>query len=203
MKKIIFYLFSFSFLLSCKSITFTKKVEIKAENQNSLESYLNGFGVGTEHLYVMKDLACFKEFTKKMGLRDIFFFNSDGYLVEKRSDKECQISINEIEQVNSFEIKKIEKSYELPDENNVKIDYWLKRIKPMKQNPNEIEVKKDYTVIVSWAKFIGRYNKKSFEWYNELKNSPSYSKINVIFLNLDIQEDWELTQEDKDALGME
>jgi len=203
MKKIIFYLFIFPFLLSCKSIIFTKKVELALENQNSLETYLKEFGIETEHLYVMKDFAGFREFTKKMGVRDIFFFNSDGYLVEKRSDKECPITINEIEKVNSFEIKKIEKSYELPDENNVKIDYWLKRIKPIKQNTNETEAKKDYTVIVSWAKFIGKYNKKSFKRYNELKNSPSYSKINVIFLNLDIQEDWELSQEDKDALGME
>jgi len=196
MKKIISYAFVFLALSSC-AVRFKRIVdfEMKIENQNSLETYLNEFGIETEHLYTLKDIFAFKEFhfTGKLNFTDVLFFNSDGYLVKNRFNKgECSQVINEIEQINSAEFEK-----------NTKVDYWLKYIKPIKQSSIETEGEKEYTVIINWAKFIGKYNKQSFEWYNELKNSPSYSKINVIFLNLDIQEDWELSQEDKDALGME
>jgi len=98
----------------------------------------------------------------------------------------------QVEQINSLEF-----------DENIKIDYWIERIKPMNQDLIENEDRKECTIIINWVKFIGKYNKYSFKFYNQLKNSPSYSKVNVIFLNLDIQEDWELTQEDKDALGIE
>jgi len=86
MKKLIPYLLILLVLSSC-AIRFRKNVEITIENQNSLETYLNKFDIGTEHLYTLKNFFAYKQFyfteNKKMGLTDVLFFNSNGYLVKE------------------------------------------------------------------------------------------------------------------------
>lgn len=57
----------------------------------------------------------------------------------------------------------------------------------------------DFTVIVTWAKFIGKYNYRLFA----LADAPNLNKtarIRMIWLNVDMQESWQLTRDQKVAI---
>ena len=57
----------------------------------------------------------------------------------------------------------------------------------------------DFTVIVTWAKFIGKYNYRLFA----LANAPDLNKtarIRMIWLNVDMQEAWKLKRDQKVAI---
>jgi CRISPR/Cas system-associated endonuclease/helicase Cas3 len=66
---------------------------------------------------------------------------------------------------------------------------------------NKVEENTIY-VVINWAKFVDDFNKQSFEWYNELKNSSNEIKVKCIFLNLDVQENWNINEEQKKALNI-
>ncbi|UOX32960.1 hypothetical protein LXD69_13040 [Flavobacterium sediminilitoris] len=187
-------LFFFIIFISCSaqkniSISFT------IENKETLNNYLidNEVKLEENDLYTIKDFNSFVYLNNndKLQVPEILFFNSNGYLVKNRfNDNECSQVINEIEKINSLKFNK-----------NVTINDWLKYISPLHQDLTE---KNNIYVIINWAKFVDKFNEQSFEWYNQLKKSNSNSnlKINCILLNLDIQEKWNLTEQQKKALNI-
>lgn len=185
-------LFFFIIFISCSaqkniSISFT------IENKETLNNYLidNEVKLEENDLYTIKDFNSFVYLNNndKLQVPEILFFNSNGYLVKNRfNDNECSQVINEIEKINSLKFNK-----------NVTINDWLKYISPLHQDLTE---KNNIYVIINWAKFVDKFNEQSFEWYNQLKNSNSNLKINCILLNLDIQEKWNLTEQQKKALNI-
>jgi hypothetical protein len=48
----------------------------------------------------------------------------------------------------------------------------------------------DFTVIVTWAKFIGTYNSRLFALSEAVKHCPAH--IRMIWLNVDMLESWKL-----------
>ena len=192
MKTILFYILIFFTTISCSS---QKKMSInfKLENEESLNSYLiaNKVNLEKDDLYILNDFASFANFNNNNRLQvpEILFFNSQGYLVKNRfNNNECTEVINDIEKINSFEFDK-----------NVKIEDWLKNIKPLH---NGSKSDKEYFVIINWAIYVGKINKQSFSWYNELKKTISNSNVNCILLNLDVQEDWNLNEKQKKVLNI-
>jgi hypothetical protein len=120
---------------------------------------------------------------------EILFFNTDGYLVKNRfNNNECSQVINDIQKINSLEYDK-----------NITINDLLKNITPVYKNSSET---KKYYVVINWAKFVGKINKQSFDWYNDLKKSSSNTIVNCILLNLDIQESWNLNEQQKKSLNI-
>jgi len=54
----------------------------------------------------------------------------------------------------------------------------------------------DFTVVVTWAKFIGRYNARLFVLDSAVRINHS-AKIRTIWLNVDMQEAWKLPESRK------
>jgi hypothetical protein len=59
----------------------------------------------------------------------------------------------------------------------------------------------DIYVLINWAIFLDSNNETSFNWYTSLKNNKEL-KIKVILINLDVQEIWNLTDGQKEFLGV-
>lgn len=159
----------------------------------TLSNYLidNEVKLEENDLYTIKDFNSFVYLNNndKLQVPEILFFNSNGYLVKNRfNDNECSQVINEIEKINSLKFNK-----------NETINEWLKYISPLHQDLTE---KNNIYIIINWAKFVDKFNEQSFEWYKQLKKSNSNLKINCILLNLDIQEKWNLTEQQKKVLNI-
>lgn len=193
MKKIIHIAFFFIIYISCYS---QKNISINfnIENKESLNTYLASAKVNFEEddLYTIKDFNSFAHLNNndKLQVPEILFFNSNGHLVKNRfNDNECSQVINEVEKINSLKFNK-----------KVTINDWLKHISPLNKDLTE---KGNIYIIINWAKFVDKFNEQSFEWHKELKNQNSDLKVNCILLNLDIQENWNITDRQKKALNIE
>lgn len=192
MKKTLLLITAFFILQSCST---QKNIAIafKIENKETLNSFLleNDLNVDNNDLYTIKDFTSFVYFnnTDKLQVPEILFFNSDGYLVKNRfNNNECSQVINDIQKINSLEFDK-----------NITINELLKNITPVYKNSTET---KKYYVVINWAKFVGKINKQSFDWYNDLKKSSSNTNVNCILLNLDVQENWNINEQQKKRLNI-
>ena len=54
----------------------------------------------------------------------------------------------------------------------------------------------DFTIIVTWAKFLGTYNARLFDLADAVKQNKT-ARIRLIWLNADMQKSWNLTKEQK------
>ena len=54
----------------------------------------------------------------------------------------------------------------------------------------------DFTVIITWAKFLGSFNSRLFELSDAVKQNKT-ARIRIIWLNIDIQKSWNLTSDQK------
>ncbi len=83
----------------------------------------------------------------------------------------------------------------------LRLDSVTRRIQPVKGNSvkDESELEADFTIVVTWAKFIGTYNYRLFNLQDAVKQNKS-ARVRLIWLNVDMQESWKLTREQKMAI---
>ena len=74
----------------------------------------------------------------------------------------------------------------------------LDHIQPVGLNPGKDTVFRhpDFTVIVTWAKFLGTFNSRLFELSDAVKQNRK-ARIRLFWLNVDMQESWNLTKDQK------
>lgn len=64
-------------------------------------------------------------------------------------------------------------------------------IVPLDGQPGEVPADPDFTVVVTWAKFLGRYNYRLFDLEAAVAGN-SVASIRLVWLNTDMQRSWEL-----------
>ena len=57
--------------------------------------------------------------------------------------------------------------------------------------PNLAKPEPDFTIVVTWAKFLGKYNYRLFDLDGAIKENKN-AKIRLIWLNIDMQKGWHL-----------
>lgn len=199
MKQLLLILSLFT-ILSC-SITRTKKVAIdfKKETPQSLKSFLDSKSVQ----YKANDIAALNHINAwinyndsgKLSVPEAYFFNRDGYRVNDNfKGTRCGQVINNVSKINAA-----------PVNYNDHIDAWLKDfVFPLGDNNTVENDKYDAYIIITWAKFVDSLsssNSTAIAWYNSLQNNPDI-KIRTIFLNIDLQDKWELNEKQEKALGL-
>jgi hypothetical protein len=164
----------------------------KIENQKSLNQYLKRNKITTENSFCLKDTISFNKFyTEGIGIPEIRFYDSNGYLMLYRDEKKCNAQNDSlISFLNPSNVSKIDSS------NNIK-DY-LKNIKML--NGKDIEQKHfenfDYYLIIYWAKWAGKVNKKKMvDWENSIKQKSGL-KIMAIKVTTDYMNFWVLDKKD-------
>jgi len=144
--------------------------------------------------YIFSDSAsCFKTIRNPVFRKKMFshmIFDSGGTLL-KRDTAACQWSGYDV-------IKSLNPDSAYVGLNGVQLDEILGHIQPTgsKPEPDAISVDHDFTVIVTWAKFLGTYNSRLFELAGAVQQNRT-ARIRMIWLNLDMQESWNLTSEQK------
>jgi len=180
----------------CKSYMKLKygMAEPGEETPESLNSFLEKNKFPACDLYMFSDSASYfiamrnplflKNFLSHMN------FNRDGFLLA-RDTTQCQWS--------GFDVVKAlhpDSSYKfLP---GLRLDQILEHIQPfgIDHACDNMVKKADFTVIVTWAKFIGGYNYRLFVLADAVKENKA-ATIRLIWLNVDMQKSWHVTKQQK------
>jgi hypothetical protein len=147
-------------------------------------------------LAVLNNVNAFAVFNDKerISVPEAYFFNKEGKRVK---DNFRGTSCGQV-------ISNPEKISKAPASGDEHLNEWLKYISLYKAGgENVISGAYDAYVIIPWAIFLTSVskdiNQTSFNWYRSLKD---YKNIKVILLNLDVQQGWELSNEQKSAFGI-
>lgn len=198
MKRTLIIVIVIFFISGCK-VTSTKDAEISfaLETKESLEKYLstNNLNYEKNHLYTLKDIRTFAEFNEqdKLSLPQVLFFKKNGKQVKNVfNHNECTNIISDFNQINDL---KIDKSAFLFEE-------LLDKINPLYSN----KVKDDMiSVVIFYGKYVSSHkpiNNQSFEWYEEV-SKVNKNDVNILLVSLDVMQNWNLTKETKESIGIE
>jgi hypothetical protein len=183
----------------CKSYMSLKYgiTQPKEETPARLTAFLEKNHFPAENLYMFSDSASYcqemrdPEFSKY--LIGHMIFTRDGTLL-KRDTAQCQWAGYDL-------VKSLHPDSVYEKSSDVQLSRVLPKIIPfgMKSTAAESIMEPDFTLIVTWAKFIGKYNYRLFV-LDEAVRLNTTARIRLIWLNVDMQESWKLTPEQRVAI---
>jgi hypothetical protein len=198
MKKIIpFSLLVLFMTAGCKQLIIWKYgiKKPKTETPESILAFAIKQGQNPDNIYLFRDSVCFKTFMKDSLYKKAYFsaivFNDKGLIMNYKDSASCQWSASAyIQQLKKDTVYMIDDSH--------KFSSIISSLTPLNgQNLNVMNAQNyDYTVVFTWAKYIGKLNERLFRINEFAKNNP-YAKIRVISLNVDVQKSWALRENPK------
>ena len=198
MKKVFLFVVTSVIVSSC-TVAYRRNVplELGLENTTTLTRYLDENKVA----YDVKDLATLDHINswiyfnnnKMLSVPEAYFYNKDGFrITEDFKGDRCGAAISGIDKINSYKF-----------DSNDSLNKWMADylVFPFTQE-NVFDHAYDGYVVIFYGKVFSKYktNPTSFNWYNRLKENKN---IKTILLNIDLQDNWEITAEQKKALGLE
>jgi hypothetical protein len=173
-----------------------KKVEVnfQIENDSSIVKYLVEKKVDfiNNQIATLKTFNGFVRFNNegKLVIPEAYFYNSKGELINnKGKGVNCGSEIKELEKISKM------KSYP----NNTFNDF-LKDVDII-ENEKNVENSFDLYIVITWGKFLNSESETSLNWFSNIRKVKEM-KIKILLLNLDLQEKWNLTDDQKKALGI-
>ncbi len=158
----------------------------KPENQNTITEYLFKNNLNTDNVFVL-DEKSHKKTSKNIGLPDFYIFNSEGMSIIFDSDKNCPaIGPEIIEKLN------LNDNYDL--DTGLNLSDIIKNLRYLNGESAELSFSENYDfyIIIYWAKFIGKLNKKNVAVWENAANNNNEAQIKILKINMDIQEFWEI-----------
>ncbi|CAM3673435.1 hypothetical protein FSS13T_26410 [Flavobacterium saliperosum S13] len=201
MKKLLITIFSALLFVSCKTVLLKVKgvKDPKIENYSSAKKYLHKNDMDTTRVVYFKDFYSLAQASKKKYLQipDTYFFDRNGNFVDyRKSATDCNAKVDGfIQDLNAFSEAKKDSTKNLTELKSFLVGSDKKLLS---EKPGEI------TVFITWARYAGALNKeKAFDWVKLLEQAKQKGiSVNYYLLNCDFQESWNLTKEQKEALGV-
>ena len=171
----------------------------KIETYSSSKKYLHKNNIDTTRLVYFKDLNSFGRASKKKLLQipNAYFFDKNGNFVDyRKSATDCNAKVDDfIQDLNTFDEAKKDSTKTLTE---------LKRFLASSNKNLLYEKPGEITVFITWARYIGALNReKAFDWVKLLEEAKQKGvSVKYYLLNCDFQEKWNLTKEEKEALGV-
>jgi len=169
----------------------------KEETPDKLVSFLEKHHFPTENLYLFSDSGSYNQAIRNPEFRKYLLshmiFDREGALLQ-RDTTQCQWS-------GSDKIKSLNADSTYEKCGGLHLEQILYHIEPFGKNSANEDIIKDpdFTIVVTWAKFLGKYNYRLFN-LSEALNLNKTARIRLIWLNIDMQESWKLTPEQKVAI---
>lgn len=197
--KLIVMVFVLSATTSCKTYMKYKYgiTQPKEETPEKLIGFLeeNHFPQGNQ--YIFSDSAAYSQAMRNpvfsKHLLSHMIFDRQGILI-RRDTTQCQWSGHD-------KLKSLSTDSIYLKGDGLHLNQILSQISPFGRDelPSGSFQDPDFTVIVTWAKFIGKYNYRLFA-LADAPNLNKTSRIRMIWLNVDMQEAWKLKQDQKVAI---
>jgi len=163
----------------------------RPETPATLTAFLSKQGFPATGQHVFRDsaawLGAFRDTVFRKYLLSHMIFSRDGTLLQ-RDTARCQWAGYE-----KIRTLKPDSAYLLS--NDLNLGKVLSLIQPSGQNtaPDIAALEPDFTVVVTWAKFIGKYNSRLFA-LDEAVGLNRTAVIRLIWLNIDMQADWKIPE---------
>ena len=202
MKKILFLFVMVLFLtIGCKQIVIWKYGirSPKTETPESIIAFAKKQGQSPENIYMFRDSAGYFRFMKdsiyKRACFSAIVFNDKGILVNYKDSASCQWSA-------AGYIAKLKKDTTYRTDESRMISSVIPSLMPVTgcASPDLQGQGFDYTIIFTWAKYIGKLNDRLFRINEIAKNNPR-ARLRVISLNVDMQQSWCLREDQKTKLN--
>jgi hypothetical protein len=197
-KHILLYIFLLSFT-SCVVIVKWKYgiTNPREQTPEKLISFLERHKYPDSCIFIFNDsLSYFQGFRNSVFRKHLLnhlIFDCKGSLLQRDTAK-CQWSGYDV-------IKALNPDSAYLKNNGLQLADILDHISPIGPNPGLDTVMQhpDFTIIVTWAKFLGDYNSRLFVLSEAVEQNKT-ARIRLIWLNIDMQESWKLTPEQKLAI---
>lgn len=166
----------------------------KEQTHRKLISFLDKHTYPDSCQYVFRDSSTyFQAFRNTLFRKNLFsnmIFDSTGFLV-LRDTSRCQWSGYEV-------IEGLHPDSACRVVPGLRLEEILSRIEPLAEKAgNGVPgTQPSFTVVVTWAKFLGKFNARLFD-LSEAATLNNTTRIRMIWLNVDMQEDWNLTEDQK------
>ncbi|MDP1620997.1 MAG: hypothetical protein Q8M08_01530 [Bacteroidales bacterium] len=180
----------------CKTYMYFKYgfTQPKEENPEKLFAFLEKRHFPCNNQYLFTDSSAYTKAIRNPLFRKYLFnhliFRRDGTLLQ-RDTTQCQWSGYD-------KIASLDPDSTYDECNDLKLNQILQNIQSFGKNlyQNDVLSEPDFTIVVTWAKFLGTYNSRLFV-LSEAVNLNQKSRIRLIWLNTDMQESWKLTKDQK------
>ena len=166
----------------------------KEQTPEGLTSFLEKNKFPVTSLYMFVDSASYMQMMKhpvfSKNLMTHLIFTRTGILL-RRDTTNCQWWGDEL-------IRKLHPDSVYRNTPGLLVDDVLARIKSFgKSLPSDTLGKKpDFTIIVTWARFLGKYNYRLFDLEKAVMANKN-ARIRLIWLNIDIQKGWNMNSPHK------
>lgn len=190
--KIILCCFILVLFTSCsttKSVDLDLKVRSNTEIVNKLTE--NKVDFAPQDLATLKDLKTWATYSKsnKIVVPEVHFYNKNGFKVsQKFSDSQCSQLLRNFETMENYPVNENEKITDVLN------DFTF-------ISESEILNDFDFYIIINWALLTQNNHETAFNWYNSAKNIKD-KKVKVVLLNLDLNESWNITEQQKEILKL-
>lgn len=169
--------------------------EPKEESPSSIKEFMNKMNQPTTNTYIFKDSSsyfhCLNNATFREDLVGSFFFTDKGLLINYKDTSKCRWSVfGFIKGLRSDTTYQIDTTFRYQD--------LLHHIRLLGVSTDSAYSGKDfdYFIVITWAIFLGKLNERLFT-ADEAASENQKARIKVIFLNMDIQESWNIQDNQK------
>ena len=178
-------------ICSCKSYVKYKNgiSKPREETPESLINFLDKNKFPGNNIYVFSDSAGYGHALRnelfRKNLLGHMIFDRNGLLLDRDSSK-CQWAGAEL-------LRNLHPDSSYSTTDKLTVDQILGKIVPVGVGDTLFDIGQlpDFTLVVSWGKFLGRYNYRLFDLEKALKEN-NYARIRLIWLNIDMQKSWQL-----------
>ncbi len=162
----------------------------REESPATLAAFLGKNRYPAAGQYIFRDSASYGRAIRDPLFRKYFFshliFDRNGNLLERDTTK-CQWAGYE-------KIRDLVPGGEYPRSSDLRLGDLLPAIRPL--GSDTLIRDADFTVVILWAKFLGRYNYRLFGLAGAAAENTG-ARLRVIWLNLDMQAEWHLRDSQK------
>jgi hypothetical protein len=193
MKKTILFLLAALCLVQCKrALLAAYGVRNPGfEDRASLNDFLEKHEVRDARLLVFADTAALTRFYRRgLGLPEARFFNASGHFVPYKEEAEtCNAGVRDF-------ITDLAGTASTAADPGQTLAQELDRVYSLSDGkPFEIAAlpPADYYVVAYWARYIGKINKKVWDWQTEIEKARAKGvRIELLLVNADFQKLWGL-----------
>jgi len=150
----------------------------------------NDFPVHSQ--YVFRDstawLKAMRNETIRKNMMSFLIFDHAGRLLENDTNK-CQwAGYDVIKSLNPDSVYRLSTELKLENiQNNIIPMTWAEPLP---------EFLPDFTVVITWAKFLGKYNQRLFVLEKAVRENHT-ARLRLLYLNIDMQKNWGLVSRQK------
>jgi hypothetical protein len=164
----------------------------RAENEQSLRTYLDKNQLRSDNLLIIKDTAAFYKIHREgYGMPEISFYDRNGYLMKFRDEQKCNAQNDSL-----ISFLNPEKAIGVDSARRLS-DFTSLLLHPDRSPISKTELSgHDYYLIMFWAKYLGKLNSKKLgDWERSLAANKK-ANHKVYKLSMDYQDFWNLPKKE-------